>query len=72
MASLKEIREARGLSKKQVVDALDTSYATIGNWERGYTEPKLSDIVALCNLYHVSADVLCGVKELKPRTRKSS
>lgn len=56
----RSIRKAKGMTRRDVAKAIDVTEATLGNWERGKTEPKAHDIIALCKLYGCSADELLG------------
>jgi len=52
--TLRQLREARGLTQLEVATELKTYPGTVGNWERGVQEPRLAQITALAKLYGVT------------------
>lgn len=61
---LKELRTEKGLTQLQLANAIGVSQKAIDYWERGVNEPKASYIVALCDYFQISADVLLGRREI--------
>jgi SOS-response transcriptional repressor LexA/DNA-binding XRE family transcriptional regulator len=60
---IREIREARGLTQKQLAQKLGESRGTlVSNWEVGISRPDCDRIVQLCNIFNVTADELLSVK----------
>ena len=57
---LKELRKEKGLTQKQVADALGISDKGYGYYELGQREPNIAMLKALCDFYDVSADYLIG------------
>lgn len=57
---LKELREDRELSLKQLSEQIQVSDAAICKWENNISEPKLTYIVRLANFFGVSIDELVG------------
>ena len=57
---LKELREQRQLSQRQLARLLHTSDKSIKNWESDISDPNLKSFCALLNMFHVSADDLLG------------
>lgn len=57
-ARLRSERERVGLSRDQVVDHISYSRSTLQQWEAGSTEPPISAIGQLANLYKVSPQYL--------------
>lgn len=51
---LRELRDSRGLTRKQVAELLDRHPATIENWEGGKTSPTVDDLAAVCAVYGTS------------------
>lgn len=60
---LEALRVRDGLSREDVARRLNVSAMTIRNWEIGLTEPSASQIIALADLFNVSADYLLGRKD---------
>ena len=56
MATLKELREAAGLTQLQLSARLGVTPGTVYNWERGQGEPKASQVAALARVLGVTAD----------------
>lgn len=60
-AKVKELRVKKGLTQKQVAEALNVTVPTLSHWECDYQEPSFKDLLAICNFYEVSADYLIGL-----------
>ena len=58
---LRELRQEKGLSMKQLAKKLDTTDAAISNWENEINEPKISYLKAIAQYFGVSADYLLGI-----------
>lgn len=61
-AELRRLREAKGLTQRQVSVALDVAQAAVSGWERGESRPRLANAMALGELVGDEAAVLavCG------------
>lgn len=55
---LAEFRKAAGLSQESIAQSLKTSQQTVGRWENGKSEPGLSHLFALADMYGVTLDEL--------------
>lgn len=55
---LEELRKEAGYSQELIARRLEVSHVTVSNWERGLTEPKLSDLKKIAKLFNVSLDYL--------------
>lgn len=64
--NLKSARKSTGMTQKDVSTALNISPNTYKNYEQGLREPNGDTIVALANLFHVTADYLLGRPDAKP------
>ena len=60
---LKELRENRGISQKQLAEILNVRQSTVGMWENGKNKPEFSKILKLSEFFDVSVDYLLGRKE---------
>lgn len=58
---LKELRESKGLSQKDLAQAFGLSQSTVGNWESGSREPNFKTIKELADFFDVSTDFLLGI-----------
>lgn len=59
--TLKELRESIGLTQLEVAFKLGITPGTVGNWERGASEPRFSQITALAELYRVTLEQLVEI-----------
>lgn len=57
---LKLLRKIRGLKQKEVADYVGIKRNTYSDWENGKTEPSLSKLWLLADLYSVPLDWLIG------------
>ena len=55
---IKEARLAKGLSLRSLAAKLKVTYSSIGNWERGESEPKSGNLSALASVLEVSVESL--------------
>lgn len=60
---LKELREQKNLSKKQLTDKIDINYSTYNNYEAGTREPGAEQLVSLAKFHGVSVDYLLDSNE---------
>lgn len=61
---LKQLREKRGLSQAEVAQEIGISRQMYNKYERGDTEPSLSVIRAICQLYAISPNALLGQENM--------
>ena len=71
MNRIKQAREAKGLSQKEVAITLGVSAPTVSEWESGKKRPRSSKLPALADLLGVSADYLLGTEETKKDTTEN-
>ena len=57
---LRQLRQERGLTLKNVATALNINLMTYAHYEHGDREPSISMLKSLCDFYDVSADYLIG------------
>ena len=60
---LKELREERGLTQKQLATALGLNSVTYLHYEKDQREPPLSLLVEFAKFFDVSIDYLLGLKD---------
>ncbi len=60
---LRELRQEKGLSMKQLAKELGTTDAAISNWENEINEPKISYLRSIAMFFNVSADYLLGLED---------
>ncbi len=62
---IRELREERNISQRQLADRLGFERYTVSNWEQGRTEPNVRQLTALADFFEVSTDYLmCRANEL--------
>ena len=54
------LRRRSGLSQIELAKKLNVSSKSIKNWEADMSDPSLKSIIALCDVFHISADDLLG------------
>ena len=60
---LLELRIERGLTQKQVAEALDLNSVTYLHYEKDQREPPFAILVAMAKFYGVSTDYLLGLSD---------
>lgn len=68
-ARLRALREAAGLSQRELARQLDVHYSNISFWEQTGTVPRGEVLPALAGILGVSVDDLLGVTKAKPPKR---
>ena len=63
LTRLAQIRYQRGLSQKQVAEALDMQQQQYCRYENGQNEIPVRHVITLCKFYGISADWLLGLKD---------
>lgn len=66
---MRDVREDRDLSQKEVGRLLQKSQQGYSHIESGRAELKIDDLATLCNFYNLSADYLIGLTD-EPRPLK--
>ena len=56
--NLLELRKKRGLAQIDVANAIGVRVLTYQHYEHGEREPKVSKLIALADLYHITLDEL--------------
>ena len=60
---LKELRKSKGVSQKQVADAIGVTLSAYSNYEQGIREPSYDILKKICIFFDTSADFLIGLKD---------
>ena len=58
---LRDLREDADKTQTQIAEVLGTSQTMYARYERGANEMPIRHLIALCRLYHVSADYILGL-----------
>ena len=59
---IRGLREDHDLTQREIAEILGTSQTMYARYERGANELPIRHLIALCKYYHVSADVVLGLK----------
>ena len=57
---LKELRESRGMTQREVAEAVHVTKGAVCQWENGTRIPGLSTALMLADLFRVPLDTLLG------------
>ena len=60
---LRESREEKGLTQKQLADLLLTTQSTIGKYEREELQPNVETIIKICKTLEITSDYLLGLED---------
>ena len=60
---MRNLREDRDLSQREVALIINKSQQGYGHIEEGRAELKIDDLIKLCQFYNVSADYFIGLSE---------
>ncbi|MGN1084370.1 MAG: helix-turn-helix domain-containing protein [Lachnospiraceae bacterium] len=64
---IRELREQRGMTQKELAEKMQVSFQTISKWENGVNMPDITHIPKLADIFGVSADVILGLQPLEKR-----
>lgn len=62
---IRDLREDHDMTQQQVAGYLGTSQTMYARYERGANELPIRHLIALCELYKVSADYILGLSDKK-------
>lgn len=57
---LRELREEKNLTQKQLAEKLQVDFRTVSFWENEKFEPNIDQINRICNYFSVTSDYLLG------------
>ncbi|MDD7408912.1 MAG: helix-turn-helix transcriptional regulator [Anaerovoracaceae bacterium] len=60
--SLKELRAEKGITQKQLGDAVGVTQQAINSYENSDTQPEYSTLIKLADFFNVSTDYILGHK----------
>ena len=64
---LRELRETKTLTQKQVADRIGVTASVVSAYENGIRMPSYSALVKLTTIYGVSSDYLLGISDSPAR-----
>lgn len=60
---LSAVRKAKGITQRQVCDALNITQQQYSKYERGVNELPIRYLIEICRFLDISADWLLGLKD---------
>lgn len=67
---IRDLREDRDLTQKQIADYLNIKQNTYSQYETGTRQMPLEVLIALADFYHTSTDYLLGLTDCKEPYKK--
>ena len=64
---LKNMREDRDLTQREVAKVINKSQQGYSHIEEGRAELKIDDLIKLCRFYGVSSDYMIGMSDIENR-----
>ena len=61
-AKIREVRERRGMTQRELTDATCSSTSIVSNWLSGTRSPNAESLAAFCRATGASADWLLGTR----------
>ena len=55
---LKILRKENKIGQEKLATELNVSAKTVSHWETGYTEPSITQLIALANYFNITLDEL--------------
>ena len=71
MNKIKELRQHKGLSQKQLADMLNVHQTAVSQRENGRTSPDMEILKRIAGLFEVSTDYLLDIKTAPVNTTKA-
>ena len=65
MLRIRELRESRHKSQQWLAMKLNVSQTMVSKYELGLSEPDISTLICIANIFNVSLDYLMGVSDNK-------
>lgn len=62
---MRDLREDHDKTQQEIADILGTSQTMYARYKRAANELPIHHLLALCSYYHVSADYLLGLSDIK-------
>jgi len=63
MNNIKKLRKKKQLSQKKLAEILSVHQSAVAQWETGRTNPDMSLLILLSNVFGVSTDYLLGITD---------
>jgi transcriptional regulator with XRE-family HTH domain len=56
---IKELRQAKGLTQKELGESIGANNSNVCQWETGHCEPTIFSCILLADVFNISLDELC-------------
>ena len=63
-ATIKKLREEKGISQKELAEKLNLSNRTISSWEKNRTQPHMEFIEEMCKIFQCSKSYFLAAESL--------
>ncbi len=63
MLKVKELRQEKNLTQKELAKLIGTTQASVSDWEVGKVEPSIEWLKRLSNFFNVSVDFIIGSED---------
>lgn len=60
---IKQLREEKGLSQKELAEILGSTQTKVSKYEREAVDLSIKQVLLLCKTFNVSADYLLGLSD---------
>lgn len=67
---IQQLRKERGISQEALAEQVGVSRQAVGKWEQGLSYPSTENLLALSQIFGVSADTLIGMTPAAPAPKK--
>jgi len=68
---IKDIREDKDKTQKQIAEILQTTQQQYGRYEKGTRELPIRHLITLCKYYNISSDYILGLSNI-PKILKTN
>ena len=68
---IQQLRKERGISQESLAEQVGVSRQAVGKWEQGLSYPSTENLLALAQIFGVSADDLIGLTPAAPAPKKA-
>lgn len=62
-ARIRDLRKENKMKQEELAELCKVKQSCVSKWERGETFPDAEMIIALCEIFNVSADFLLGISD---------
>ena len=63
MNKIKQLREEKKMKQSELCIILNTTQATLSNWERGVHDPDIESLKKMVEVFHTTTDYILGITD---------